>query len=90
MKTDFIICDKNNKIWIIETKGGEGIYGTSKNIDIKVENKFEALKEYAKKYNVNWGFVRDYDKNDSLYFCNTEYTEDMENDNWILLSDILK
>ena len=85
---DFIVCDKNNKIWIIETKGGENAEGESKNIDIKVENKFEALKEYAKKYNVNWGFVRDYDKNEQLYFCNTEYAEDMENENWVLLKNI--
>lgn len=83
---DFIVCDKDNKIWIIETKGGENADGESKNIDIKVENKFEALKEYANKYNVNWGFVRDYDKNESLYLCNTEYTEDMENENWKLLN----
>ena len=85
---DFIVCDKNNKIWIIETKGGENADGKSKNIDIKVENKFEALKEYSKRYNVNWGFVRDYDKNEQLYFCNTEYTEDMENDNWELLKNL--
>lgn len=84
---DFIVCDKNNKIWIIETKGGENNTGESKNIDIKVENKFEALKEYSKKYNVNFGFVRDYDKNNSLYLCNTEYTEDMKNDNWRLLKE---
>lgn len=87
---DFVVCDKNDKIWIIEAKGGENTDGESKNIDIKVENKFEALKEYAKKYNVNWGFVRDYDKNDSLYFCNTEYTETMEDENWILLKEIFK
>ena len=87
---DFIVCDKDNKIWIIETKGGENTEGESKNIDIKIENKFESLKEYAKKYNVNWGFVRDYDKNDSLYLCNTEYTEDMESENWVLLKNIFK
>ena len=87
---DFIVCDKNNKIWIIETKGGENVDGKSKNIDIKVEYKFEALKEYSKRYNINWGFVRDYDKNEQLYFCNTEYTEDMENDNWTLLKEIFK
>src|SRR5574344_2025080 len=87
---DFIVCDKNNKIWIIETKGGESASGDSKNIDIKVENKFEALKEYANKYNVNFGFVRDYDKNESLYLCNTEYTEDMENENWILLNNFFE
>ncbi len=85
---DFIVCDNDNKIWIIETKGGENSNGESKNIDIKVENKFEALKKYAKKYNVNWGFVRDYDKNEQLYLCNTEYTEDMENDNWKLLKGL--
>jgi len=85
---DFIVCDKNNNIWIIETKGGENISGVSKNIDIKVENKFEALKEYSKKYKVNWAFVRDYDKNEKLYYCNTEYTENMENDNWKLLDTL--
>ena len=85
---DFIACDKNGKIWIIETKGGENVQGESKNIDIKVENKFEALKEYAKKYDVNFGFVRDYDKNESLYLCNTEYTDDMKNDNWVKLERI--
>ena len=85
---DFIVCDTNNNIWIIETKGGENAKGESKNIDIKVENKFEALKEYSKKYNVKFGFVRDYDKNERLYVCNTEYTEDMENDNWKLLDNV--
>ena len=85
---DFIVCDANNNIWIIETKGGENAQGESKNIDIKVENKYEALKEYSKKYNVKFGFVRDYDKNERLYLCNTEYTEDMGNDNWKLLDNI--
>jgi len=32
----------------------------------------------------------DYDKNDRLYFCNTEYTEEMETDNWILLEDVFE
>ncbi len=86
---DFIVCDNNDKIWIIETKGGENVEGKSKNIDMKVENKFEALKEYSKKYNINWAFVRDYDKNDKLYYSNTLYTEEMETDNWHLLENIL-
>ena len=85
---DFIICDKNDKVWIVETKGGENVSGETKNVDLKVENKFEALKEYSKKYNIDWAFVRDYDKNDKLYYCNTEYTEDMETDNWIKLDDM--
>lgn len=86
---DYILQDISGNTWIIEAKGGEDAEGKSKNIDIKVENKFAVLKNYAEKYNFKWGFVRDYDKNDSLYICNTEYTEDMDNDNWINLKDIL-
>ena len=86
---DYILQDISGNTWIIEAKGGEDIEGKSKNIDIKVENKFAVLKNYAEKYNFKWGFVRDYDKNDSLYICNTEYTEDMDKENWIKLKDVL-
>lgn len=86
---DYILQDEQGYTWIIETKGGETAEGISKNIDIKVENKFAILKEYANKHNLKWGFVRDYDKNDSLYICNTEYTEDMSTDNWVKLEDVL-
>ena len=86
---DYILQDINGNTWIVETKGGENAEGESKNIDIKVENKFLVLKNYAEKYNLKWGFVRDYDKNDSLYICNTTYTEDMNNDNWINIEQIL-
>ena len=54
----------------------------------RIQELREKTEYYAKKYNVNWGFVRDYDKNEQLYLCNTEYTEDMENDNWKLLDKI--
>ena len=86
---DYILKDYEGNTWIIETKGGENAEGESKNIDIKVENKFAVLKSYAEKYNLKWGFVRDYDKNDSLYICNTTYTEDMNNDKWINIEQIL-
>lgn len=86
---DYIIQDEEGYTWIIETKGGENDAGISKNIDIKVENKFAILKEYANKHNLKWGFVRDYDKNDSLYISNTEYTEDMSTDNWKKLDTVL-
>ena len=85
---DFIVCDSNNRIWIIETKGGESASGQSKNIDMKVETKFEALKEYSKKHNVNWAFVRDYDRNDELYYNNTDYTESMDTDEWININKL--
>lgn len=86
---DYIIQDIEGNTWIIETKGGESVGGESKNIDIKVENKFAILKEYAQKYNLKWGFVRDYDKNDSLYICNTEYTDNMNTKNWVKLESEL-
>lgn len=86
---DYILQDIEGNTWIIETKGGENAEGESKNIDIKVESKFAVLKNYAEKHNLKWGFVRDYDKNDSLYLCNTKYTEDMNNENWVNLNNVL-
>ena len=83
---DYIVKLTDGNIWIIETKGGMQS-GHTKNIDIKVENKFLAFKEYAKRYYVNWGFVRDIDE--KLYLCNTEYTDDMTSDNWKPLEEEL-
>lgn len=53
---DYIVHLKDGTDWIIETKGGESS-GHSKNIDMQIENKFIAFKQYAKKYNLHWGFV---------------------------------
>lgn len=83
---DYIVKKKNGEVWIIETKGGE-LNGKSKNIDIMVKNKFLAFKEYANKNNINWGFVRD--KDSRLLINNTEYHDDLNNNNWKLLKDIL-
>ena len=83
---DYIVGDTKGNIWIIETKGGEDAYGYSKNIDIKIENKYEALKTYAQKYNLKWGFVRDIDE--ELYISNAdEYIENMKSTNWINLKN---
>lgn len=76
---DYIVQLVDGTIWIIETKGGEK-KGESKNIDIQVENKFRAIKDFSKKYNYNFAFVRD--KNEKLYFNNTEYTDDMSSEFW--------
>lgn len=84
---DYIIKTTDGNIWIIKAKGGMQA-GHTKNIDRQVENKFNAFKEYAKKYNLHWGFVRDIDE--ELYINNTIYTEDMSGDNWISLDDVLK
>lgn len=83
---DYIV-KANNEIWIIETKGGENKSGQSKNIDKKAPHKFNVLKNYSEIKNLKWGFVRDYDQNDKLYLNNTFYTEDMSDDNWILLDE---
>lgn len=81
---DYIIKTTSGNIWIIEAKGGMHA-GHTKNIDRQVENQFNAFKEYAKKYNLHWGFVRDIDE--ELYINNTIYTEDMSRDNWIQLDN---
>ncbi len=78
---------KEGAVWIIETKGGEQ-NGHTKNIDIQVKNKFRAFRDYAQKYGIHWGFVRDIDE--ELYINNTEYTEDMSGSNWVSLDFILK
>ena len=83
---DYILETTDNEIWVIETKGGEYSDGTSKNIDLNVKNKFLAFKSYAEKYGVNWGFVRD--RSEKLYFNNTEYSDDMFDENWRRLKDI--
>lgn len=82
---DYIIKTTGGNIWIIEAKGGMQA-GHTKNIDRQVENKFNAFKKYAKKYNLHWGFVRDIDE--ELYINNTIYTEDMSGENWIPLEPV--
>ena len=49
---------------------------------------YTSSKEYAKKYNLHWGFVCDIAE--ELYINNTIYTEDMSGDNWIPLDDVLR
>lgn len=83
---DYIVHLKGGTDWIIETKGGESS-GHSKNIDMQIENKFIAFKQYAKKYNLHWGFVRDIDE--ELFINNTEYVEDMSDDSWKPLEEEL-
>ncbi len=84
---DYIIQLKDDSIWLIETKGGEK-NGQSKNIDVQIENKFEAFKEFAIKHGYNFGFVRD--KNYELYLNNTAYVEDMRDSSWKLLKEIFE
>lgn len=81
---DYIVEMDDGTTWIIETKGGE-VSGHSKNIDVQVGNKFNAFKNYAEKYGIKWGLVRDIDE--ELFINNTEYVEDMSDPNWRPLSE---
>lgn len=83
---DYIVMKKDRSVWIIETKGGE-TNGKNKNIDIQIENKFNAFKDYAKNHNLNWGFVRDLDGD--LFLNNTDFVMNMSDDNWKRIEDVL-
>lgn len=81
---DYIVHMKDGTDWIIETKGGE-VAGHSKNIDMQVVNKFNAFRNYAQKYHLKWGFVRD--ESEDLFINNTEYVEDMADEHWVDISE---
>lgn len=77
---DYIVKMKDGTTWIFEAKGGENREGQSNNIDKKVLNKFESFKQYADRHHeIKWGFVRAL--NDDLYVSNTEWKEDMSDEN---------
>lgn len=82
---DYIVMKKDGTVWVIETKGGE-TRGKDKNVDIQIENKFNAFKNYATEHKLQWGFVRD--KDNFLYINNTKFAIDMADDHWKPISDI--
>lgn len=81
---DYVVHLKDGTDWIIETKGGE-VSGHSKNIDLQIGNKFNAFKQYAEKYKLHWGFVRD--SQEELFINNTEYVDDMSDESWVPLEE---
>lgn len=87
---DYIVKMMNGDIWIIEAKGGIDEYGDSNNIDSYAKNKFDALKEYAKRHeNIKWGFARAVGQ--FIYFSNTNWDENVYNNAvWKNINDIVK
>ena len=84
---DYIVRTTDGSTWIIETKGGEGRDGKTKNIDKATSNKYSGLKRYASYYNLKWGFVREKDIDRKLYISNTDkYVESMDDESWQPLS----
>jgi type III restriction enzyme len=91
---DFILQDKNEDIWIIETKGGENEDGSSRNVDeLPTPLKYEALKRYCNKNNLKYGFVREEhimgEKPLLKILFSEKYIEDMNNENWVNLNNVL-
>lgn len=74
---DFIVQMLNGDVYIIETKGGQSNTGIDKNIDPYAPAKYEALKDYAKRHNIKWAFVRDFDEK-LLYLNDGDWVDEME------------
>ena len=85
---DYIVQMADGTVWIIETKGGETMYGVDKNIDIEAVHKCEALKVYAEEHGFKFGFVRD--KGGLLYINRTgKWVSDMSDSCWENLGNVL-
>lgn len=85
---DYIV-GVGDEIWVIETKGGFDRSGKSQDIDIFTPKKFDVLKKYLNKYCLKGGLVRYDDKTEELCICMEQYSEDINSDSWLFLSDIL-
>jgi len=86
---DYIVSLKG-EIWIIETKGGFTRTGKSEDIDPFSSKKFVELKRYLQKYNLKGGFVRCDKQSDELCICMENYNEDIQSEDWKILSQIFK
>ena len=77
---DYIMKTKSGDIWILEAKGGITANGDSNNIDDYARHKFEALKDYARRYSgIKWGFIRAVGA--QIYLSDTVWDENMYNRN---------
>ena len=86
---DYII-GVNDEVWIVETKGGFDRSGNSQDIDIFTPKKFAVLKDYLDRYRLKGGIVRYDEKSEELCICMDNYSENINSDSWVVLSDILK
>jgi len=86
---DYII-GVNGEIWIVETKGGFDRSGNSQDIDLYTPKKFAVLKDYLDRYGLKGGIVRYDEKSEELGICMDIYSDDIRDDCWKVLSDIVK
>ena len=85
---DYII-GVNGEIWIVETKGGFDRSGNSQDIDLYTPKKFAVLKDYLDRYGLKGGIVRYDEKSEELCICMDSYSDDIRDDGWKLLSEVL-
>ena len=85
---DYIIC-VNGETWVVETKGGFDRSGNSQDIDKYTAKKFGVLKAYLEKYGMKGGIVRNDASTDELCICMENYSDDIQSDDWSILSDII-
>ena len=85
---DYIV-NVNGKTWIIETKGGFDRSGNSQDIDKYTSKKFAVLKAYLEKYSLKGGIVRNDDSTDELCICTENYSDDIQSDDWVVLSNLI-
>lgn len=85
---DYIIS-VGGQIWIIETKGGFDRSGNSQDIDIFTPKKFEELKKYLERYDLQGGIVRFDAKSEELCICIEHYSENIQSTDWKILSEVL-
>ena len=79
----------NGEIWIIETKGCFNRTGNSKDIDKFSPKKFEVLKVYLDKHDLNGGFVRENKQSMELCICIESFNDDVHNEGWVLPKELL-
>lgn len=86
---DYILGLTNGETWIVETKGGFSRTGESEDIDKFSPKKFEVLKDYLQKHNLNGGFVRKDKQSQELCICLENYSDNIQSNDWKLLKDVV-
>lgn len=92
-KNSFILTTLSavkGEIWIVETKGGFDRSGNSQDIDLYTPKKFKVLKDYLTEHGLKGGIVRNDAATDELCICMDTYSEDINSDNWVILSSVLE
>jgi len=84
---DYIVS-VDGKLWIIETKGGFDRIGNSEDIDVFSPTKFEVLKRYLVKHELNGGFVREDKQSYELCICTENYSDNVKSEDWKILNEV--